>query len=113
MKSICSRVLILIICALSSVALGSEAERVVIVANSNDPGSVEIARYYAIKREIPVGNIIALPMPRTETITIREYVDTIYNPLLGELVEKGWVQARAALRLIGSGACGCPSRCIR
>lgn len=84
--------LLLFLGLLPAVLIANEAERVVIVANSNDSGSVEIAEYYAKQRQIPVENIIALPMPTKETITIREYVDTLYNPLLGQLIDKGWVK---------------------
>ncbi len=91
MKNYYFRIVFIFISALHLVGHANEAESVVIVANSNDVGSVDIANYYARQRAIPVENIIALPMPTTETITIREYVDTIYNPLLGELIDKGWV----------------------
>ena len=86
------RFVIFLFWVLPFVLSANEAERVVILANSNDKGSVEIAEYYAKKREIPVENIIALPMPTTETITVREYVDAIYNPLLAELIKTGWVK---------------------
>lgn len=70
-----------------------EVESVVVLANSNDSGSVEIANYYAEKRGIPPANIIALPMPKKETISVPSYVDAIHNPLLNTLIEKGWVRA--------------------
>lgn len=76
-----------------------EASRVVILANSDDPGSLEIADYYADKRSIPAANIISLPMSDKETISLREYVDTLHNPLLNALVEKGWLRAVKAQEL--------------
>ncbi|MEN8663230.1 MAG: TIGR03790 family protein [Lentimonas sp.] len=63
-----------------------ETERVVIVVNSKDPSSLVIGEYYAEKRGIPKANIIHLSTSTQETITVREYVDTIYNPLLTELI---------------------------
>lgn len=69
-----------------------EAERVVIVVNSNDPSSLEIGQYYAQKRGIPKSNIIQLSTSTAEKITVREYVDTIYNPLLTELIAMGRVE---------------------
>jgi uncharacterized protein (TIGR03790 family) len=71
----------------------TEVERVVVLANAKDRGSVEIARYYAQQRGIPEANIIALKMPESETVTVREFVDTIYNPLLNALMEQGWIRA--------------------
>ncbi len=68
-----------------------EVKSVVILANANDQDSIEIANYYADRRSIPRSNIIALPMPTKETISVREYVDKLHNPLLNALAEKEWV----------------------
>ena len=65
----------------------------VVVVNANDSGSAEIAKYYTEQRGIPEDNIIALKMPNKETVTVREFVDTIYNPLLNALIEKDWMNA--------------------
>jgi len=88
---ICCVVLFVMSGALWSAA--DEADSVVILANSNDPGSLETANYYAQQREIPAANIIALPMPNKETISLREYVDTVHNPLLNRLIDQEWVRA--------------------
>jgi uncharacterized protein (TIGR03790 family) len=69
------------------------AESVIVVANSADPDSVAIARHYAEVRGVPPANIIALAMPLTETITWKEFVATVWQPLEGELVAKGWIDA--------------------
>lgn len=69
------------------------AARVVIVANADDVGSLRIARHYAQRRGIPPENIIALPMSADETISWREFVVTIWQPLQDELVRKGWIDA--------------------
>ena len=70
-----------------------EAERVVILANADDPDSMKIANYYAAQRNIPSENIIALPLSKAETISLREYVDSLHNPLLNTLIENEWVRA--------------------
>ena len=70
-----------------------EAAHVVVVVNANDSGSAEIANYYTEQRGIPEDNIIALKMPNKETVTVREFVDTIYNPLLNALIQKDWMNA--------------------
>ena len=69
-------------------AARDEAERVVIVVNENFLDSVEIGEYYASKRGIPKSNIIRLKTSNEETITIQEYTDTIYNPLLERLQDQ-------------------------
>lgn len=69
------------------------ASRVVILANSDDPESVQLANYYAQKRGIPAANILALAMPAAEALTWREFVDTVFNPLQAELVRRQWIDA--------------------
>jgi len=70
-----------------------EAHRVVVLVNANDPDSVAIAKYYTEQRGIPEANIIALEMSTEETVTVREFVDTIYNPVLNALIDAKWVRA--------------------
>ncbi|MBC2600433.1 TIGR03790 family protein [Puniceicoccus vermicola] len=64
---------------------------VVIVANSSDPKSVDLAKYYAEKREVPAENIIALPMPAAETLSGMDFVEKIWDPLTETLIEEGWI----------------------
>lgn len=69
-----------------------EASRVIVVVNANDTDSVEIGEYYAKQRGIPQKNIVRLKTSAAETITPQEYVETIYNPLLSELIDIGRVE---------------------
>jgi uncharacterized protein (TIGR03790 family) len=69
------------------------AARVVLVANSDDPDSLRIARHYAEVRGVPVGNIIALKLPLGESITWREFVALLWQPLQDELVRARWIDA--------------------
>lgn len=71
----------------------SSAERVIVLANSNDPDSQRLAAYYVEKRGIPVANVIALPMTGDETITWRVFIDSIFQPLQDELVRRHWIEA--------------------
>lgn len=88
-----------ILFALLALAVGSGAglraddlaKRVVLVANSEDPDSLRIARHYAEVRGVPRENILSLPMPRSETITWRDFVRTVWQPLEDQLVEKQWI----------------------
>lgn len=67
------------------------AARIVILANSSDPESVQLAEFYAAKRAVPRRNIVALPMPEAETLSWREFIDRIYVPVQGELYNRGWL----------------------
>ena len=70
-----------------------EADNVVVLVNASSPDSGAIAKYYIEQRGIPEANIIALEMPIKETVTVREFVDTIYNPLLNALINNKWMRA--------------------
>ncbi|WP_221031080.1 TIGR03790 family protein [Actomonas aquatica] len=70
-----------------------EAERVVIVANANDPDSVQLARFYADERAIPRANIVALDLPAGEEISWPIYVTQLLEPLRSWLIEHDWLQA--------------------
>jgi uncharacterized protein (TIGR03790 family) len=71
------------------------ATRVVILANSREPASVDLAEFYAEKRGVPRANIIALPLPEAESITWREFIDQVYQPLQDELYRRGWLEGTA------------------
>jgi uncharacterized protein (TIGR03790 family) len=74
---------------------GGLSDRVILLANSEAPGSVAIAEHYAQVRGVPPGNIISLKMPVAETITWKEFVSTVWQPLEDQLVRKGWIDAIA------------------
>lgn len=78
-------------------AVGNDlATRVVILANSRQPASVQLAEFYAEKRAIPKANILSLPLPETETISWREFLEQIYCPLQKELVRRGWIDGTSS-----------------
>jgi len=83
-------------CVFAAAGNGSAAgpaTGVVIVANSEAPDSLAIARHYAEVRGVPPANIISLRMPVAETISWKEFVAAIWQPLEDELVGKGWIDA--------------------
>jgi uncharacterized protein (TIGR03790 family) len=73
----------------------SLAERVVILANSRQPDSVRLAEFYATARSVPTANIIALPLPEEESITWREFIDQVWQPVQDELLKRGWLEGTA------------------
>jgi uncharacterized protein (TIGR03790 family) len=68
------------------------ASRVVILANSRQPESGKLAEFYAAQRAVPAANIIALPLPEAESITWREFIDQVWQPLQDELLRRGWIE---------------------
>jgi len=69
------------------------ATRVIVLANAADPDSLRIARHYAAVRGVPAENVIALALARDEEISWREFVATLWRPLLEQLVAAHWIDA--------------------
>lgn len=67
------------------------AARTVILVNSRQPESIALGKFYATQRGIPRENLLALPMPAAESITWREFVDQVAQPLQEELLRRGWL----------------------
>lgn len=78
--------------ALATAPAAISPSSVVVVANAEDPDSLEIARYYMDQRGIPGDNLIALPMPRQEAVSGEIFLKEIFNPLRETLVERDWIQ---------------------
>ncbi len=56
-------------------------DQVVIVANGNSRGSLEVAEHYAAKRSVPTQQIVKLNLPLDETISRHGYEQLIVSPL--------------------------------
>lgn len=67
--------------------------RVIVVANDNMRGSLEVARHYMERRGIPSENLIRVNASSAEKITWDEFTSTLYNPLLAILTAEGWIDA--------------------
>ena len=74
-------------------AAEAAARAVAVLANRDDPESLELARHYAKRRGLPETAILSLPMPLTEQITWEQFVVTIWNPFVREAVARGWMLA--------------------
>jgi uncharacterized protein (TIGR03790 family) len=77
-------------------AAGTLADSVVVLANARQPESVELAQFYAKARAIPAENVIALPMPTEESITWREFIDQVWQPLQDELHRRHWIEGASS-----------------
>jgi uncharacterized protein (TIGR03790 family) len=65
-----------------------------VVYNTNDPDSQNLAQYYATRRQIPAERVLGIGCPTTEEITRAQYDDTIRTPIVSYLTQKDWM-ARA------------------
>ncbi|MBA3849207.1 MAG: TIGR03790 family protein [Opitutus sp.] len=73
-------------------AADERAQRTVVLVNSRQPESVELGEFYLRQRGIPSANLLALPMPEAESITWREFVDQVWQPLQDELHRRRWLE---------------------
>lgn len=79
--------------AVSGLARAEEpAARTVVLVNSRQPESVALGEFYVQARGIPAANLLALPLPEAETISRREFVDEVWQPLQDELHRRGWLE---------------------
>jgi len=77
-------------------AVPPSPERVVVLANADDPDSVDLARHYLQARHIPARNLVALSLPKEERITWDAFVARVRNPLLKALVARGFLKGDLA-----------------
>lgn len=70
--------------------------RLIVLANSRQPESVALARFYAEQRGVPAANLVALPLPEDESITWRQFIDQVWQPLQDELYRRGWLEGTAS-----------------
>lgn len=74
-------------------AISPEPASVLVLANAADADSLALARRYAAARAVPESNVLAWKMPAAESIGWRDFVNTIWNPLLERLVAERWIDA--------------------
>src|SRR5262249_16681392 len=67
-------------------------DSVVLVYNSKSAASKHVADHYAAKRKVPREQIIALPLPETETISRDDFESQLQQPL--------WTEMRARKLLV-------------
>jgi uncharacterized protein (TIGR03790 family) len=85
--------LLLLLVALTAVVFPTasraqyEGKSVVLIYNTEDMGSLDVAEYYATKRNVPLDNIIGLKLSTNELISRAEFISTLQQPLLKKLVD--------------------------
>jgi uncharacterized protein (TIGR03790 family) len=71
-----------------------DPSRVVVLANSSDRDSINLATHYAQARNVPQKNIVLLRMPRTEEVGWLEFSRQILNPLRENLIARELIDGR-------------------
>ena len=83
-------VLLMCLSAASAFARNSLSAATLVLFNSSDPESEELARYYALKRDIPPDQIVGLSCPASEEISRADFDRTIAAPLREKMESNGW-----------------------
>lgn len=87
-----------VLCPAGTSDSGDAASRVFVVAAANDAESVELAEYYMAKRGIPAENLIALTLPKGETISWKAFAEDVHAPLIQELSQRGLIDGKISGR---------------
>jgi len=66
------------------------AAATLVLFNSSDRDSAELAVYYAKARSIPADQVLGFELPTTEEIPRADFDRLLAEPLKSKLVEKGW-----------------------
>lgn len=70
-------------------AVALEADHLLLIANKNEPGSVELAQFYQTARRVPEGRILALDLNRGEEISFDDYETKVVPAVRDYLREQG------------------------
>jgi len=78
-----------------------EPREVAILANIDLPASLDVAQRYRQLRHVPQGNLVALPLPKRETVSRDQYDRLLAEPLRRWLKQPGHEQIRCLLLVYG------------
>lgn len=86
----CQRtVVILLVSSLCSIGLALEADEILVIANSDNAESVQIAQYYCQQRQVPAKNILTLQLGAQlrDTISRNDYEKRLAEPIREKLFD--------------------------
>ena len=72
------------------------AQHLLVVYNTNDPDSEDLAAYYAGARNIPAERILGITCPTKEEISRSDYEETVRQPIISYLCQKNLIERHSA-----------------
>jgi len=78
------------------------AAHLLVVYNTSDPDSKNLASYYALRRNIPPERILPIACPTSEEVTRAQYAETIREPIISYLCQKNWMTRRSEQVRVGN-----------
>ena len=90
------RLALLLACWTTLAAARPDPARTAVLANTDQPAGLAIAREFMTRRGIPAANLIALPLGRTETLEWKDYASRVLGPLRSRLLAAGLLEGKLA-----------------
>ncbi|SEA23613.1 TIGR03790 family protein [Desulfuromusa kysingii] len=78
-----------------------QPEEILLIVNQNVPASIELARYYSQKRQIPTANLLVVHLPDQEECSREEYQHNLLVPLRKFLAHQQGAKIRTLLLFYG------------
>jgi uncharacterized protein (TIGR03790 family) len=78
-----------LVALLASPAIALQADELLLIANKNEPASLELAQFYADARQVPEGRILSLDLSKGEDISFEDYETKVVPAVRGFLRERG------------------------
>ncbi len=101
----CKSLLIILIFLLClgkvQICFALQAEEILLIANRNLSSSIELAKYYSKKRQIPADNLLTVNMTDQEDCSREEYQRQLLEPLRKYLAQRQGTQIRCLLLFYG------------
>lgn len=88
------RFALLLACWTALAAARPDPARTAVLANTDQPAGLAIAREFMAHRGIPAANLIALPLGRSETLEWKDYATRVLGPLRSRLLATGLLEGK-------------------
>ena len=88
------RLALFLACWTTLAAARPDPARTAVLANTDQPAGLAIAREFMTHRGIPAANLIALPLGRTETLEWKDYAARVLGPLRSRLLAAGLLEGK-------------------
>lgn len=88
------RLALFLACWTTLAAARPDPARTAVLANTDQPAGLAIAREFMTHRGIPAANLIALPLGRTETLEWKDYATRVLGPLRSRLLAAGLLEGK-------------------
>ncbi len=83
------RLILAVVALFATPAIALQPDELLLIANTNEPASVELAEFYTTARLVPEGRILALDLGRSDEISFDDYETKVVPAVRAYLRENG------------------------